>query len=526
MRYAEEVVLAFPELESFDGISIEELLSSEYSLHNQHSKNDNQNIYDFLYKLKKALRLKEFLVKRKRANEEKNAVALSNLPPFLYISASNSRDPFHPSSFSKLRSSSASASPSPQQRSSVSRTFSSRSAFAAPTASALSRSYSFMSHQQQQATLPPSSQRKEVINSHQFDYYYQQQARQQEQQQQHQEDQNAVGSAGSNYSSAYSHMVSNEEKGEGGQQQQHQQPAHQKAVSSTGSKASTIPATTTNHVQSSQPPPQEEGEGSANVARRKATSLSPTMMRRASTTSQFIPTTFDPIVQNSPHFMSDTHTSKQVGRINETNFLPHWTWSLSRSAEEGGLATSHLTHDKVTNQNTKNNASLSQSLPVPVTSSVPITPNYLNMTMNSHGVSLPAFDPAVKTQWNSPGAFHRRKQNSSYYTRDDNTVKDDRSIVSSSLLQSTESKKIRMKRYGIINNGDDGGMGGGIETATYHSDGEASTRGRVAANLSRGNFRDMQENEKYSIWHPRYRVPVPVFGYSKPFSYRDKPKLK
>jgi hypothetical protein len=525
MRYAEEVVLAFPELESFDGVSIEELLSSEYSLHNQHSKNDNQNIYDFLYKLKKALRLKEFLVKRKRANEEKNAVALSNLPPFLYISASNSRDPFHPSSFSKLRSSSASASPSPQQRSSLSRTFSSRSAFAAPTASALSRSYSFVSQQQQQATVPPSSQRKEVINSHQFDYYYQQQARQQQQQQQ--EDQNAVGSAGSNYSSAYSHMVSNEEKGEGRQQQQHQQPAHQKAVSSTGSKASTIPATTINHVQSSQPLLQEEGEASANAARRRATSLSPTMMRRASTTSQFIPTTFDPIVQNSPHFMSDTHTSKQVGRINETNFLPHWTWSLSRSAEEGGLATSHLTHDKVTNQNTKNNASLSQSLPVPVTSSsVPITPNYLNMTMNSHGVSLPAFDPAVKTQWNSPGAFHRRKQNSSYYTRDENTVKDDRSIVSSSLLQSTESKKIRMKRYGIINNGDDGMGGGGIETATYHSDGEASTRGRVAANLSRGNFRDMQENEKYSIWHPRYRVPVPVFGYSKPFSYRDKPKLK
>lgn len=37
---------------------------------------------------------------------------------------------------------------------------------------------------------------------------------------------------------------------------------------------------------------------------------------------------------------------------------------------------------------------------------------------------------------------------------------------------------------------------------------------------------EMQESERYGAWHPRYRVPKPVFGFSKPFAHRHAPSLK
>lgn len=39
-------------------------------------------------------------------------------------------------------------------------------------------------------------------------------------------------------------------------------------------------------------------------------------------------------------------------------------------------------------------------------------------------------------------------------------------------------------------------------------------------------FMEMQESERYGAWHPRYRVPKPVFGFSKPFAHRHAPSLK
>ncbi len=59
------------------------------------------------------------------------------------------------------------------------------------------------------------------------------------------------------------------------------------------------------------------------------------------------------------------------------------------------------------------------------------------------------------------------------------------------------------------------------------SEGESarsSSRGLVEARLRAENFDEMQQPERYSIWHPRYRVPQPVFGYSKPFLLRDRPR--
>ncbi len=46
-----------------------------------------------------------------------------------------------------------------------------------------------------------------------------------------------------------------------------------------------------------------------------------------------------------------------------------------------------------------------------------------------------------------------------------------------------------------------------------------SSRARKTPTLE--EFLEMQEDERYGIWHPRYRVPKEVFGMSKPFVYRD-----
>ena len=90
-----------------------------------------------------------------------------------------------------------------------------------------------------------------------------------------------------------------------------------------------------------------------------------------------------------------------------------------------------------------------------------------------------------------------------------------------SLLQQTESGRSR-----IIATGVNDASVVGDPNMTYHSDTEISTRGRVQQQLSRSHFKEMQENERYGIYHPRYRVPKPVFGFSKPFAYRPEPDQK
>ena len=87
-----------------------------------------------------------------------------------------------------------------------------------------------------------------------------------------------------------------------------------------------------------------------------------------------------------------------------------------------------------------------------------------------------------------------------------------------------------------------GGDGEGVTAAArsnrnvgvsgYYSDGDvsglqrASSREQVTRSLSRMAFKEMQESERYSIWHPRYRVPKPIFGFSKPFVHRSEPEIK
>jgi len=70
----------------------------------------------------------------------------------------------------------------------------------------------------------------------------------------------------------------------------------------------------------------------------------------------------------------------------------------------------------------------------------------------------------------------------------------------------------------------------------YNSDSEVSIRAGRKASMyrKRGDLNgstvateserlEMQEQERFSIWHPRYRVPKGIFGYSQPFIHRSGP---
>lgn len=117
----------------------------------------------------------------------------------------------------------------------------------------------------------------------------------------------------------------------------------------------------------------------------------------------------------------------------------------------------------------------------------------------------------------------------------------------STLLQPTSSIKQRRKSFGILpsTNEQEVEETAYVNSATmwkspsrdYWSDGEVegtqwkarrrnTFRGQAAKVLSRSHYEEMQEEERYGIYHPRYRVPKPHFGFSKPFLYRDHPHLK
>ncbi len=44
-----------------------------------------------------------------------------------------------------------------------------------------------------------------------------------------------------------------------------------------------------------------------------------------------------------------------------------------------------------------------------------------------------------------------------------------------------------------------------------------------SSRYSKEIYDEMQEDPRYGIWHPRYRIPKPVFGFSKPFAHRPPP---
>eukprot|EP01032_Pedospumella_encystans_P017811 gene17811-20288_t len=74
---------------------------------------------------------------------------------------------------------------------------------------------------------------------------------------------------------------------------------------------------------------------------------------------------------------------------------------------------------------------------------------------------------------------------------------------------------------------------GNDESRGYFSEGELSMTRRSSVRRAatvvphtEQDFMDMQESERYGAWHPRYRVPKPIYGFSKPFAHRHAPSLK
>jgi hypothetical protein len=211
-----------------------------------------------------------------------------------------------------------------------------------------------------------------------------------------------------------------------------------------------------------------------------------------------------------PHFASHTTSSKKVGRANEPVFIPHWN-KTHRSQDDSNLDLYQQQQQQeqgIWKSNTFRGAS----------------PGYDYYTQQ------PVQPPKRRASSLSPGRSRRGsassiksggQRSSRYFDADDNAS------VTPSVFRETKSRQSRRRSFGVSDQSILGeGGGGGDANMTYHSDTEISTRGRVVQDLSRMNFKEMQENERYSIWHPRYRVPQPIFGYSKPFCKRSTPSQK
>eukprot|EP01036_Dinobryon_divergens_P029649 gene29649-38774_t len=96
----------------------------------------------------------------------------------------------------------------------------------------------------------------------------------------------------------------------------------------------------------------------------------------------------------------------------------------------------------------------------------------------------------------------------------------------------TQSALIRWQSFGIIpsqhGNDDASDDQSTAGSTSLHSRHETCRKPPfcVSAKVSREVFLEMQEGERHGIWQPRYQVPKPNFGFSKPFIERQQPTQK
>lgn len=104
----------------------------------------------------------------------------------------------------------------------------------------------------------------------------------------------------------------------------------------------------------------------------------------------------------------------------------------------------------------------------------------------------------------------------------------------SSLTQDIQATRTRRKSFGIVGSPSKSPRGVGeegmlaapsvtVDDSGYISD-PSGSRGRrssmrVTTMPDDKKYNQMQEDPRYSIYHPRYRVPKKVFGFSKPFAH-------
>ena len=107
-----------------------------------------------------------------------------------------------------------------------------------------------------------------------------------------------------------------------------------------------------------------------------------------------------------------------------------------------------------------------------------------------------------------------------------------RSGASQSLLEPTEGQVLRQRAMGITPNchkyftqkhrshcrdyDSDG-------TLSLTSVGRSWRGGSFEGEVTPDSYQEMQMEERYSKWNPRYKVPVDVYGFSRPFSRRSEP---
>jgi len=97
----------------------------------------------------------------------------------------------------------------------------------------------------------------------------------------------------------------------------------------------------------------------------------------------------------------------------------------------------------------------------------------------------------------------------------------------STLLLETRAHILRMKAYGIPRQEGEGAAAG-VATAAEGDAVSLASKGAHSVRVKqRANDRTLaqrEEDARFGIWHPRYRVPKRTFGYSKPFLHSNAPE--
>jgi hypothetical protein len=96
----------------------------------------------------------------------------------------------------------------------------------------------------------------------------------------------------------------------------------------------------------------------------------------------------------------------------------------------------------------------------------------------------------------------------------------------STLLQETRAHILRMKAYGIARQEGEG-QAAGAATVERDAASMASKGAQTVRVKRRADDRILvqrEEDARFGIWHPRYRVPKRTFGYSKPFLHSNAPE--
>lgn len=204
---------------------------------------------------------------------------------------------------------------------------------------------------------------------------------------------------------------------------------------------------------------------------------------------------------------SQPSTPSSIGNSSSRPTSPHHTHSHSNSHSHSSYPMNHQPAPAVRAVSPSSSSHHGPAPPRPSTSPTPSThssaPRYLTASTSASKQRRKSQAVSLVAHWaqhshEASGVGDRSKSPTPVPVP--GTPRRRTSVMDSS----TDSQRIRLAAYGKS-----------LDSSAGYS--TMSVRGKAEADLRAAHHREMQEDPRYSIWHPRYRTPVQTFGFSKPF---------